>query len=37
MSDNTKDLYAVLETVKTASDEEIKKAYKKSALKHHPD
>lgn len=37
MSENTKDLYAILETTKTASEDEIKKAYKKSALKHHPD
>ncbi len=37
MSDKSKDLYSILETTKTASDEEIKKAYKKSALKHHPD
>lgn len=36
MSD-TKDLYSILETNKNASDDEIKKAYKKSALKHHPD
>jgi DnaJ-class molecular chaperone len=31
------DLYALLEIQKTASDDEIKKAYKKAALKHHPD
>jgi len=31
------DLYAVLELTKEATDEEIKKAYKKSALKWHPD
>jgi DnaJ family protein A protein 2 len=36
MSDK-KDLYSILEISKTASDDEIKKAYKKSALKHHPD
>lgn len=36
MSDS-KDLYAILEINKTASDDDIKKAYKKSALKHHPD
>ena len=33
----TKDLYAILEISKTANDDEIKRAYKKSALKHHPD
>jgi DnaJ family protein A protein 2 len=37
MTENTKDLYATLETTKTATDDEIKKAYKKAALKHHPD
>ena len=37
MSETTKDLYAILETNKNASDDEIKKAYKKAALKHHPD
>ena len=31
------ELYNILEIHKTASDEEIKKAYKKAALKHHPD
>jgi DnaJ-class molecular chaperone len=31
------DLYAVLGVAKTASEDEIKKGYKKSALQHHPD
>jgi len=33
----SKDLYSILEITKGASDDDIKKAYKKSALKHHPD
>ena len=36
MSKN-EELYTILEIPKTASDDEIKKAYKKAALKHHPD
>ncbi|EDO26658.1 predicted protein, partial [Nematostella vectensis] len=32
-----KDYYKILNISKTASEDEIKKAYKKEALKHHPD
>jgi preprotein translocase subunit Sec63 len=30
------DLYAIFEVSKTASEDEIRKSYKKLALKHHP-
>ena len=37
MSEERRDLYEVLEIQKGASDEEIKKAYRKLAKKYHPD
>lgn len=36
-SDNLDAAYQVLEVDKNASDEEVKKAYKKMAVKYHPD
>lgn len=37
MADNQQDLYAILGLNKNATDDEIKKAYKKLAKKYHPD
>eukprot|EP00605_Chrysophyceae_sp_TOSAG23-4_P001330 GSChrysophyteH1.ASY1.ANO1.1447.1 assembled CDS len=33
----TKDPYAILGLERTATDEDVKKAYRKAALRHHPD
>ncbi|KZZ95189.1 Heat shock protein DnaJ [Ascosphaera apis ARSEF 7405] len=37
LADEDLDLYDVLSVPSTATDQEIRKAYRKLALKHHPD
>jgi curved DNA-binding protein CbpA len=37
MADPAEDLYSVLGVARTATDDQIRRAYRKLARKHHPD